>query len=228
MPRPILQLHLHQPCGAIDDDSALAGEIGRGLIDARRIGEKHVTPATARWQVADIDHMVGEVLEEDARLHVVFYPVGDDVGRDFPEALVGVGECNNRLVGRCGRGQGGQQDHRPEQAERADPAGLHGDELAIGRLPPQTDEDAQQDRHRNRDAERLRQQRQEDARHHAPCDAFGDERLGFPENRRDLENEREHDQRQKQRQQDLADQIAVENLEHERWSRRESSFRLTP
>ena len=104
----------------------------------------------------------------------------------------------------------------PDAAEDADAAGLEGDELAIGRHPAEPHQDAVEQRHGNRDAERLRNERDEDADDRGGVDALGDQLLGVVQNRRHQQDERQDQQRQAEGQQDLADGVAIEDLEHSR------------
>ena len=92
-----------------------------------------------------------------------------------PERLVRVRQRVNRFVGRRGGGDHGQQRDRPHDAEQADAARLQRDELAIRRQPAQAQQHAVEQRHRDRDAQRLRHQRDQHAQHDRPGHPFGDE-----------------------------------------------------
>src|SRR5581483_11598523 len=73
-----------------------------------------------------------------------------------------------------------------------------------------------QDGHRDGQAERLWQERQEDVRHGRQRDALGDELFALAEDRRDLEHERQHEQPEAEGQHDFANEIAIENPQHGR------------
>src|SRR4029450_13850174 len=61
-------------------------------------------------------------------------------------------------------------------------------------------------------AERLRDQGHQHADGDAPRDALGDQGLELVHERRDFQNEREDQQRQEQRRQDFANQVAIEDF----------------
>src|SRR5207245_4650918 len=107
-----------------------------------------------------------------------------------------------------------QQAQWPEDPEHAYAARLQRHELAVRRHASETDENPEQQRHRNGDAERLGQQREQHLRDDLPLHPLFDELLAGLKNRRHLERECQPDEHQHERQQDFADQVAVENLEH--------------
>jgi len=118
------------------------------------------------------------------------------------------------FVGRRRGAQRRHQDDRPEQADQADAARLHRDELAVRGQAAEADEDPQQDGHGNRDAQRLRQEHVERAQNRRPRDAAGHQRGALLEKRRDLQQKRQDDESQDERQHHLANEIAVEGREH--------------
>ena len=90
------------------------------------------------------------------------------------------------------------------------------DGLAVGRELAEADQQANQERHRQCDAERLRQQVDQKVCHGAHRHAFGEELLGALHHRRDGEQEREHTERHEERQHGFADHVTVEGAHHRR------------
>jgi hypothetical protein len=101
---------------------------------------------------------------------------------------------------------------RPHDAEHADAARLKRDELAIGRQAPEPEQDAVEQRHRDRHAERLRKERHEHAQNPAPRHALGDQLRQALHDRRHQQHERQADERQQKRRHDLAHEITVEDF----------------
>ena len=212
----VLENQLHRALAVIDDQTARACEIDRRLVGARRVGEEHVAPAARRHYVADVDDAAGEALIEGARLDVAFRLGRDDAERDLAEGLVGVRQRHEQHVLVGGERDDGQDGDRPQRAEDADAARLQRHELAVGRQPAEPHQDAVEQRHRDRDAQRLRHQRQQDANDGRRIDPFFDQLLRVLEHRRHQQDEGEHHQREEKGEQDLANQVAVEDIRHGR------------
>ena len=71
-----------------------------------------------------------------------------------------------------------------------------------------------QDGHRNRQAQGLWEQQPQDADDDRPFHTARDELLSLGEDRRNLEDEREHREAEEKRHHDLANQVPVENAKH--------------
>ena len=212
--RAIGQLELHQTLRAVEDDASLPSE--EHVRDrALRLGDEHVAPTALRRQIADVDHVIGKVLEEDLRLDVPLQRLGDDAEGELAEFQIGVGQRDNRLVSGGGRADDRHQEHRTQQPHQADAARLHRDELTIGGQSSEPDQNAEQHRHRNRDAERLRQQHVERAHDRRPGHALRNEQRALLQKGRHLQQERQEDQPENAGQDHLAKQIPIERLEHE-------------
>jgi hypothetical protein len=214
MPRRVLQRELDRPFLVIDQQPPLFRKVHRRLVGACGVGQEHVAPPAARHLIADVDHAIGKLVEEHAWLDVAFCLRGDDAERDLAECLVAVRQRDDRDVRVGGGGGGGQNGHRAEQSQEADAARLERDEFTIARQPAEPDEDADEQRHRDIDAEGLRQQRDEHLDHRRPVDAFLDELFALFEDDRDLENEAEEHHTEEEGQQYFADEIAIEYFEH--------------
>ena len=174
---PPVQHELHRLFRAIDQQPSLAREIDRRLARTCGVGEEDVAPAAGGLDVAHEQDAVRKLAEEDARLDIAFGLGRDDVERNLPERLVGVRQRDDHDVGGGGARRHGQHDDRTQHPEQADAAGLQDDELAVGRQPAQADQDAEQQRHRDRDPQRLGHERQQDATDGEPGDTLGDQLL---------------------------------------------------
>ena len=101
-----------------------------------------------------------------------------------------------------------------QHAVDTDAARLQRDRLAIRREASERDEQANQQRNRNRDREGLGHQRHEHAGDQLPGDALGDEPLALFRQRLDEEQEGEDQQPDQEGQQEFADNIPVEDPQH--------------
>ena len=208
------ELQLHELFRFVQPDAPLTRKVHGRLGGPRRVGHEHITPAAFGRQLPDINHLVGEVLEEHTGTDVAFHTCGHHDVHDLAITLVRVREGDDGFVGGRDRSEAGHQQHRPGETHQTDAAGLHGDEFPIGRQPSETDKDPQEDGHRNRQAQGLREQQPQDAHDDRPFHTAGDELLSLGENRRDLEDEREHRKAEEERHHDLANQVPVENAKH--------------
>ena len=118
--------------------------------------------------LADVEDHVGEVLEEHARPHLALGAVHRDLAADLAERLVGVGHRLEHHPRRDAPADHGEHQDRAQQAIRADAAGHHHDEFAVGRQPAEADQEADQQRHRDGQRQRLRQQRDRQPQHRPP------------------------------------------------------------
>ncbi len=189
------------------------GEDGR-LLGPRRVREEHVAPAARRRRVADVQNLVGEVLEKHTRLDLVLRARGDDAVDDLAERLVRVGQRVDHDPRRRGPRDRRHEQHRPQQAVDADAARHERHRLAIRREAAERDQQADEERNGDRDRQRLRDERDEDAHDDRPRDALGDQLLAVVRERLDHQEEREDDQPQEEGQDKFPDNIAIDNPEH--------------
>ena len=151
-------------------------------------------------------------------------PLRDDAEGDFAEGLVGVRDGDDHDVAGRKRRQHRQETDRPKQPVWAHAAGQQRHRLPVPGHPAEANQDPHQDRHRNREPERLRQERPEDPAGGAPGHALGEQVLQVVHHRRQHQEEREDQQRQEERRQDFLEHVAVEGRAH-RDSRRVSLVR---
>src|SRR6185503_4424918 len=119
------------------------------------------------------------------------------------------------FVGRGRRTHESDENDRPREPQETHAARLHGHELAVRRKTRESHQDTEENGNWNRQAERLREQREQDAKDDCPRHALRNQRFGLLEDRRDLEDECENHQRQEEGQHDLAYDIAIEDADHE-------------
>jgi hypothetical protein len=84
--------------------------------------------------------------------------------------------------------------------------------LAVSGHPSEPDQDADQQRHRDRQSEGLRDEGQEHASRRGPRDPLGNQLLELLHDRGDIQQEREDQQRQDRRRDDFADDVSVEDF----------------
>ena len=209
--RHVCELNDDGPLVAVDVKAARLGQINRRPIGCARIGQKDASPRAAGRDLTHVQRAAWEIVEKHARLYVALGTIRHDLELNRLVRLVGVGQGDDDRVGGGRRTHDGNEGDGAKEAEDADAACLHRHQLAIGRQAPQPDENAEQHRHRNRHAEGRGKKREQDPQNDRPLDALRDERFAVTEDRRDHQNEGEHDQPQTQGEDGLANEIAVEN-----------------
>ena len=169
---------------------------------------------TQAIDLVDVEGHSRQAFIEDARLHVVLRPRRDGLEDDVAKPLIGVGQHHDEGVAGGGGGDDGQGEDGAQQPGDADAARLHDDDLPIPRHPAQAHQQAEQHRHRNRDAEPLRHQQQQELRNRPAVHALGDQLLGVVHDRRDQQQEGEDQQAQEDQRQGLAQDVAVDDANH--------------
>ena len=213
--RAVLEHEIHRAVFAIDHHAAGVRRKDGRLFGVRGVGQEHVEPAAApRRCVTDVEHAVGEVLEEDSRLDFVFGSSRYHAVDDLAEGLVGGRHRDEHDVARRGPGQHRDQQHGPQQAIDADAARLKRDRLAIGRQAAEGDQEPDEQRYRDRDRQRLRHERHQYAQHDRPRHALGDQPFAVVRERWNEQQEREDEKPDQEGQQQFTDNIAVNNPQH--------------
>ena len=212
--RAVFEHQLNRLLAGVDQHAPLPRQIELRIVRRAVVGHDHVAPAEPGRHLARVNHDVGEVLEEHARLHLAFRHRGDDPEGNFSERLICRRKRDNHDIG-GGRGaEEREEDERPQQTREADAAGLERHDFAVSGEASEGNQHADEQRHGNRDAERLRHQRDEHARHDAPRHALGDEPFALLDDRRNLQRKGQHQQRDRERREELAQQIAIESPQH--------------
>ncbi len=215
VPRAVRQDQIDPSIRTAEHQTPPLGEVELCRVLPARVRDQDVPPVAARvGGVADVKDPARKVLEEHARPDVALDLLADHVEGDFPEFLVGVRDgLDHHVLGR-GRGDEGHEHDRPEQPVGADAAGQQSHRLTIGGQAPEADQQARQQGHRNREAERRGGEGQDDQPGGLPGHALGDQRLEVAHDRGDLEQERENDEREEERRNDLADDVTVDGSQH--------------
>jgi hypothetical protein len=175
-----------------------------------RVGDEHVGPAAAGFDASDVQDLAREPFEEETGLDVVLRGLLEQPVAALPERLVPVRDELDHHVEVGRQDDEAQRTDGPEQPPGADAAGEQGHALAVSGEPAQGHQHPGQERHRNRDAERLRQQVDEECGNRGGLDPFGEQRAGLFEHGPDAKDEGEDGQRQQERRQGLANEVAVE------------------
>ncbi len=157
---------------AVDLNPPFLREVNRGLVSLRRVAHKDIAPSASWNDVLDVDDVVRKLLEEHPRLDLRFSLLLHQAQRDFTKRLIGVGQGDDDLVRRRRGSDESNQEHRAGQAQQADAARLHRHKLAVRRQTREAHQDSQEHGDRNRQAQRLRQERHEDAKDDRPGHAF--------------------------------------------------------
>ena len=214
----VAQNELDRALGRVEDNPAVPGHVDFDRLWLEGVGEHDVVPARlARLGVIPgIQDPVGKVLKEHPRLDVAFDLLAERRKEDFAVLLVGVRDRRNHHVKRRGGRDARERQHGSKQPVRADTAGQQRDCLAIGRQPAKANQQPDQQRHRNRQAQGLRAQKQDDPADSRPRNTFREEPLELLHHGRQFQDEREDQQRQDERRNDFADDVAVNRPEHQR------------
>ncbi len=214
VPRSVLQHERDGLLLAVQEQTPFVRHVQDRLVRLTRVGDEHVLPAAAGLrQIADVDHPAREVREKELGPYVVFHLLRDDRVGELAEGLVCVGNGLEHDPEMRRAGEGCQEEQRSEQPVWADAARQERDRFAIAGHATEADERADQERHGDRQPERLRNQHRQHPDRDAERDAFGDERLELVHDRRNQEEEREDDERQERRRDDFADQVTVEDFQ---------------
>ena len=213
----VVQDQLDRPLGWIQDDAAVSGHVGFDRVRLAGIGEEHVLPSrfAGRRFVPRVQHPVREILKEDARLDIALDLLAEGGKKDLAVPLVGVRDRLDHHVHGRGHGDAGEDEDGTQQPVGADAAGQERDRLTVRREPPKADQQADQQSHRDRQAEGLRAQQQDDAADRRPRDALGQELLELLHHGRQFEDKREDQQRQNERRNDFTNDVAVDRLQHQ-------------
>ena len=188
----VLERELHGPICAIQQDIAALRNVGDGILGIRRVGDEYIAP-TCALGFAHIQDNVREIFEEHPRLDLGLGSRADNVEGDLPEGLIRRGHQHDHGVQRGGRRRHGEHPHRHQEATQADPAGLESDGFPVRRKPPQRNQQPHQKRHRNRDAERLWNQRQQHLADDSPGHPLRNQPFALGDDGGQLEDEREHE-----------------------------------
>ncbi len=223
---PVHQDQIDAALFAVDYQPSLGGEVHRRLVALVGIGDHQFLPARLAGirLLLRVQHPARKILVEDPGLDLRFDPLRDDAEGDFAEGLVGVRDGDDHDVAGRKRRQHRQETDRPKQPVWAHATGQQRHRLPIPGHPPEANQDPHQDRHRNREPERLRQERPQDPDGGAPGHPLGEQVLQVVHHRRQHQEEREDQQRQEERRQDFLEHVAVEGRAH-RDSRRVSLVR---
>ncbi len=192
------------------------------LRGARRrvLGDEQILPsALARWRlVVGIEDPVRELVEEHPGADVAFGLLDEDLVEDLLIPLVaGRQRPDHHVQGDQRRGRR-DQHYRPEQPVRAHAAGQERHAFAVAGEPPEAYQQPDEEPHRNGDPEGLRRQEQQDLADRDPGHPLRHEALELVHQRRQLQEEREDQDRQQRRRDDLTNHVAVERFQHQRVS----------
>ena len=206
------------PLDAVQDQLPAGCHVELGRIPLADFRDQQVLPAgLPRVRlVAGIQHPVWKLVKKDARLNVAFDLLGDDLEGDLPEFLVRVRNGDDHHPHRDRRRRECQRHDRPEQPIRAHAAREECHRFAVGGHPSEADEDTYEQPHGDGQPEGLGHQQEQNPSGGLPWNALGDQPLEVLHDRRQLENEGENQDREDERRQDFADDVAIEGLEHSR------------
>ncbi len=212
--RPVGQHHLHAAFFFAEQQPSRFRQVHFRLVRQAVIGYEHAAPPDPGRHLANINDEIRKIRIEHPRFDLGFAPRHQQLERNFAEGLICGGQRDDHDVGCRGRCDEGEEQNRAEQLHHAHAAGFQRHDLAIAREAPEREQDAEEQRHRNGNAQRLRHERGEHAHDDVPRRTLGDERFAVFEDGRNLERKGEQQQRKPEGRHQLAQQIPIENPQH--------------
>ena len=200
----------------IHADAAARRDVDVRLLRPLHVREKDVGPSFAgAGDLLDVQHDVREVPHvEHPRLHLALGAVRLHAQENLPKPLVGVRHHRQQHVAVERRRGGGQGQQGSQDAEQADAAGLHRHRLAIPGQSAESHQDADQQGHGYRDAERLRDEQQQHLGHLPRVHSDPDQLFRLIHDRRQQHQEREDEQRQEEGEDYLPHDVATDDARH--------------
>ena len=151
------------PAVPIHADATAFRDVDVRLLRSLDVREKDIGPPFAgAGNFLYVQHDVREVPHvEHPGLHLALGAVRLHAQQNLPKPLGGVRYHGQQQVAVHRRRGGGQDQQGSQDAEQAQAAGLHRHRLPIPRQSTECHQDADQQGHRYRDAERLRHEQQQ-------------------------------------------------------------------
>ena len=204
------------PAVPIHADAPAFRDVDVRLIRPLHVREKDVEPSFAgAGDLLHVQHDVREVPHvEHPRPHLALGAVGLHAQENLPKPLVGVRHHGQQQVAVDRRRRGGQGQQGSEDAEQADAAGLHRHRLAIPGQPTESHQDADQQGHRYRDAERLRDEQQQQLGDLPRVHPDPNQLFRLIHDRRQQHQEREDEQGQEEGEEHLPHDITADDVRH--------------
>ncbi len=194
----------------VQREVARLGGHDRDLPGLTRIGQHDAQPTAARPRVFHVEHLAGKAFVEHPGLDVGIRLLAQEPRRDVLERLVAGRNQVDHHVERQARHHQGEQEHGPQQPERIDAAGEQRHGFPIARQPAEGHQEPGQEPHRDGQAQRLRQEHDEQECDRGDRNAASQEDLRSLEHGVDRQDEREQSQGQCERAHRFPDEIAVE------------------
>ncbi len=201
---PAVHFVREQPSLVRRDEALL---LGLPLVRYEHVAERHLVGS-------DLVHVDDEVPEGVVE-HALLDPHGrlgpDDLEHERLERVVALGDGVDHQVGGQGRDGHPEGRHGPQKAERAHPAGLERHDLHVGGQAAERDQDRQQEA--DGDGEHQDRRGDVDQHHEDEVDrnALVDDEVGQVEDPVDQQEEREHEQAEPERGDELLPDVAVED-----------------
>ena len=198
----------------VNRDAAPFCHVDVRLFRPLDVREEDVSP-TVRRDLPHVQHRARKPIHlKHARLDLAFGAVRRHAEHRLPKAPVGVRHRLGQQVAVDGRRQGRQYEERREDAEDADAARLHRHHLAVARQASEAHQDPDQERHRYRQAQRVRQHRRQDLQDVAQVHADPDQLFGALGERVEHQQEGEDHLREAERGDHFPQDVATEDAKH--------------
>ena len=156
--RAVDQHHLHGALRLVEQQTSLFCKIRFRLRRRAALRYHHISPAHAGSHFPYVNDQIRKIRVEHARFDFGFAARHQQLERDLAERLICGRQRDDHDVGRRGCRDQAEEQQRTQQTAEADAARLHRDDLAVARKAAERDEDADEQRHRDGYAQRLRQE----------------------------------------------------------------------
>ena len=198
----------------VHGDAAPFGHVDVRLFRPLDVREEDVSPAV-RGDLPHVENRARKPIHlKHARLDLALGAVRRHAEHRLPQASVGVRHRLGQQVAVERGRQGGQDEQRRQDAEDADAARLHRHHLAVARQASEPHQDPDQERHRNRQAQRVRQRRHENLKDVAQVHADPDQLFRVLGDRVEHQQEGEDHLREAERGDHFPQDVATENAKH--------------
>ena len=209
---------IHHAVLAVDDHSAFFGDVHQGVLRVSVVGQEDLGPPGALdVHVHHTQEDPREALVEDPWFHLVFRSYRHCAEGDLAERLVGVRHCHDQDVRGRPERHHAQHRHWSEHSIDADTAGLQRHGLTVAGQSPESHQEPDEDRHRDGDAECLRNERQHELGDRPAADTLREQLLDHGHDRVDHEDEGEDQKTEKHHPECFPQDVAVNDAQHRRW-----------
>ena len=194
-----------------------AARAGARLVGRAAVGHEDAFPLQGlRIEIVHVDREVFVFVVEEARFQLLFDLRGENLRTEGLQLDVAARQHEVREVEVEEKDQEAEEEDRPVDRPRGDPEGAHGDDLGVGREAANRDENSEQQRHRHRQHDDVRQREVKQARYGRPRERAFDDHSGEVEEVLHQDDEGVEGEAEGSRPEHLLEDVAREDLHRRR------------